>query len=338
MAPSEPKALEAREAAGGERRDARLAEVVPRQLELYETRGQGAIETNLLPLLVTVTMPRVGSYDGPVRTRLMPAVLCLVVVSTDACRSPSRSGPDPVAKSASNDCGATRDSSIDGASVAPTIQGTTVDRALAQALGSALSGRIVLVKDWPARPGLSVALVHGEPDEITSGRDLDAHVVLLRHAGAGVEVVATTTFVPEVDTDPAWHVRSPELDLDFARYELREGDMAFGVRLGLTVEFPAGENDSRTLYLFRPDGAELVEVLHTRVQETDEQRGPNELRESTRIVAVAPETTGGFHDLLVHAQWTLGPLVTDDPHPQQRKGHSSQRWRWDGRRYGSPSE
>ena len=301
-----------------------------------------AIEpTNLLPLPlpVTVTMAWAGLYDGPVRTRLMPGVLCLVVVSTDACRSPSRSGPDPVANSASNDYGATPDSSVDArASPATTIEGTTIDCALAQVLGAPLSGRIVLVKDWPARPGLSVALVHAEPDEITSGRDLDAHVVLLRHVGTGLEVVATTTFVPEVDTDPAWHVRSPELDLDFARYELREGDMAFGVRLGLTVEFPAGENDSRTLYLFRPDGAELVEVLHTRVQETDEQRGPNELRESTRIVAVAPETTGGFHDLLVHAQWTLGPLVTDDPHPQQRKGHSSQRWRWDGRRYGSPSE
>jgi hypothetical protein len=266
-------------------------------------------------------------------------VLGLVVVSTAACRSPSRSGPDPVAKSASNDCGATPDSSIGArSSVATTIQGTTVDRALAEALGAPLSGRIVLVKDWPARPGFSVALVHAEPDEITSGRDLDARVVLLRHVGTGVEVVAATTFVPAVDTDPAWHVHSTDLDLDFARYELREGDMAFGVRLGLTVEFPAGENDSHTLYLFRPDGAELVEVLHTRVQETDEQRGPDELRESTRIVAVAPETTGGFHDLLVHTQWSSGPLVTDDSHPRQRKGHSSQRWRWDGRRYGSASE
>ena len=267
----------------------------------------------------------------------MPAVLGLVVVSTDACRGPSRL--DPVAKSASDDCGTTPDSSVDGrASPATMTQPTPVNRALAQALGAPRSGSIVLVKDWPARPGFSVALVHSEPDEITSGRDLDAHVVLLRHVGRGVEVVATTTFVPEVDTDPAWHVRSPELDLDFARYELRAGDIAFGVRLGLTVEFPAGENDSRTLYLFRPDGTELVEVLHTRVQETDEQRGPNELRESTRIVAVAPEMTGGFHDLLVHTQWSSGPLVTDDSHPQQLKGHSSQRWRWDGRRYGSPSE
>ncbi len=269
----------------------------------------------------------------------MPAVLGLVVVSTDACRSPSRWAPDPVVKSAGNDCGATPDSSLGArASATTTIQGTTVDRALAQVLGAPLSGRIVLVKDWPARPGFSVALVHAEPVEITSGRDLDAHVVLLRRSGTGVEVVATTTFVPDVDTDPAWHVHSTDLDLDFARYELRESDIAFGVRLGLTIEFPAGENESRTLYLFRQDGTELVEVLHTRVQETDEQRGPNELRESTRIIAVAPETTAGFHDLLVHAQWTSGPLITDAPHPQQRKGHSSQRWRWDGRRYGSPSE
>jgi hypothetical protein len=278
-------------------------------------------------------------YDGPVPSRLMPAVLGLVVVSSEACRSPSRSAPDPVAKSAGDDRRATPDSSVGArTSAATTTQGITVERALAQVLGAPLPARIVLVKDWPARPGFSVALVHAKPDEITSGRDLDAHVVLLRHVGMGVEVVATTTFVPEVDTDPAWHVVTPELDLDFARYELRDNDIAFGVSLGLTIEFPAGENESRTLYLFRPDGTELVEVLHIRVRETDEQRGPNELRESTRIVAVAPETTGGFHDLLVHAQWSSGPLIADDPHPKQRKGQSSQRWRWDGRRYGFPSE
>ena len=163
-------------------------------------------------------------------------MLGLAVVSTDACRSPSRWAPDPVAKSAGSagsDCEATPDSSIGArASATTTIRGPTVDRAIAQVLGAPRSGRVVLVKDWPARPGFSVALVHAEPDEITSGRDLDAHVVLLRDAGTGVEVVAATTFVPEVDSDPAWHVHSSGLDLDFARYELRESDIAFGVRLG----------------------------------------------------------------------------------------------------------
>jgi hypothetical protein len=264
-------------------------------------------------------------------------MLGLVVVSTEACRTASRRAPEPVAQSAGTDSGATPDSSLGpGASTATTVQ-TSIDRALAQAIGGPLSGRTVLMKDWPERPGFSVALVHAEPDAVTSGQNLDAHVVLLRHVGTGVELVATTTFVPEVKTDPAWRVTRPELDLDFARYELRGLDVAFGLRLGLTVEFPAGENDSRTLYLFRQHGTELVEVLHTRVQETDEQRGPNELRESSSIIAVAPETTGGFHDLVIYHQWSSRLLVTDDPHPKARTGHSSQRWRWDGARYGSPS-
>jgi hypothetical protein len=64
-------------------------------------------------------------YDGPVPSRLMTAVLGLVVVSTDACRSPSRWAPDPVAKSAGNDGGATPASSLGArASEAITNQGT----------------------------------------------------------------------------------------------------------------------------------------------------------------------------------------------------------------------
>jgi hypothetical protein len=271
---------------------------------------------------------------GTVANRLTPVVLGLVVVSTDACGSPSRHPPVLAAQSAGDDSGSVPDSSLGpGASAATKVQATSIDRVLAGAVGGPLSGRTVLLKDWPARPGFAVALVHAELDEVTSGQDLDAHVVLLRRVGTGVEVVATTTFVPEVTTNPAWHVTHPELDPDFARYELRAGDIAFGVRLGLTVDFPAGENASRTLYLFRQDGTKLVEILHTLVQESDEQRGPNDLRESTGVVAVALETTGGFHDLLVHTEWSSRPLVTDDPHPKARTGHSSVRWRWDGVRY-----
>jgi hypothetical protein len=59
----------------------------------------------------------------------------------------------------------------------------------------------VLVKDRPARPGFTVALVHAESGEVNSGRDLDAYVVLLRREDA-----------------------SSERELDFARYELKPLD------------------------------------------------------------------------------------------------------------------
>jgi hypothetical protein len=197
-----------------------------------------------------------------------------------------------------------------------------------------MSAHRVVLQAWPRRSGASVALVFASLDAFRTPEELDAHVVLLERCASGAAAVATGSLVPMVPTDPAWQLDSPVFKLDFAPYEIRSGEFAFGIRFEYRTQFSAGENTTEVLHLFRQDCSRLVDILHTEVRTEDEQRGPNDLTHSTSVVMIAPETTGGFHDIVVQRRSTTAPL---DESVRSRSGRKSERraerWQWTGERY-----
>jgi hypothetical protein len=197
-----------------------------------------------------------------------------------------------------------------------------------------MSGHEMLLKAWPRRPGLSVGLVFAALETFGRPEELDAHVILLERSASGVNALATGSLVPMVPTNPGWELDSPVFKLDFAAYEIRSGEFAFGVRFEHRTQFPAGENTTEVLHLFRQDCGRLVDILHTEVRTDDEQRGPNDQRQSTSIVIIAPETTGGFHDIVVRRSSTTAPLDESQPNSVGRRTERrAERWRWTGERY-----
>jgi hypothetical protein len=200
-----------------------------------------------------------------------------------------------------------------------------------------MSGHTMVLRAWPRRPGVSVALVFAAIETFRSPEELDAHVILLDRSATAVKALATGSLVPMVPTNPGWELDSPLFELDFAAYEIRSGEFAFGVRFEHTTQFAAGENTTEVLHLFRQDCGSLIDILHTEVRMVDVQRGPNDLTESTSFVIIAPETTRGFHDIIVRRRSITGSLDPSEPSRPDRKTERSERWRWTGERY-EPSE
>jgi hypothetical protein len=192
----------------------------------------------------------------------------------------------------------------------------------------------MLLKPWPRRPGASVALVSATLETFQNPEELDAHLVLLERNDSRTHVVATGSLVPMVPTDPAWRLDSPVFKLDFAAYQIRDGEFAFGVRFEHVTEFPAGNNATEVLHLFRQDCGRLIDIFHTEVRSDDVQRGPNDHSESASVVIIAPETTRGFHDIVVQRSFAVSPLLEDQPSTSGRRtGQHAERWRWSGERY-----
>jgi hypothetical protein len=205
---------------------------------------------------------------------------------------------------------------------------------VARALGIPMVGHKMLLKVWSRRPGASVALVFAALETFRKPEQLDARLVLLERNDSVVNVVATGSLVPAVPTDPAWELDSPSFNLDFAAYQIRDGEFAFGVRFQHVTHFAAGENTSEVLHLFRQDCSRLIDVLHTEVRADDVQRGPNDHSESASVIIVAPETTHGFHDIVVQRRFTTAPLSEDARSTSGHKSErSAERWKWSGERY-----
>lgn len=218
--------------------------------------------------------------------------------------------------------------------------------------------RVVLTgaKAWPQRPGGYVAVAclaasaeqaqralrypssqcDGEND--SSGNEI-WFGVFDRAADGSVQLVARTEAAVTAGTD--WghtNIDMPqamELDdsktpplsrpqswqrFDFARYQLRNGDTAFGVRAGWSEGYAGGGASFEALYLFHIDGKALRVVFAQPMMFNKMIAGDwhkdgtrsHDLTDGSNTLNVLPGTTAGYHDLQL----------------RERNGKWRQTWRW----------
>jgi hypothetical protein len=300
--------------------------------------------------------PRRGIPQGVASARPCLAGLArlavLVLASAVGCHDLSEPGHAGAPPSIQDDAGraeaslAAKDAAIAAAAASdpclppaapepPSASTGPVEQAIARAIGAPLSAYAVTVRPWALRPGFSLALV--APRCFPAPAPLQVHVVLLDEQASTVTAAATGAFAPSVETHPAWTLDHPDYKLDLAPYEIRKGDFAFGVRFAYRTQFPAGENTREQLFLFRQEGARLVDILDVLVSLSDEQRGPDDTTDSsTVLIIVAPETTRGFRDLLLRTRSVTSPLPGDRAgvmFPKRRTDLYTERWRWAGAGY-----
>jgi hypothetical protein len=170
-----------------------------------------------------------------------------------------------------------------------------------------------------------VEVAFNRPEDFSTVADLKP---MLRVAGPPPVVVPIAL---QVETaDPEWRYSEPAFSIDGARFELRPGTFALGVRFSYATEFLAGHNTTEWLHLFLLNGSELVDVFHVVIASDDIQRGPNDATSERSIVQILDAKTAGFADLLVRTTTVRGEVFDDGP---ERTERSSTRYVWDGMRY-----
>ena len=189
-------------------------------------------------------------------------------------------------------------------------------------------------KPWKANPGYTVLLASG-PSNAVAGT---AVLGLLKD---GVVVAQSTDKDENCDLpqDGLYSGRDGtacEVVLDLAPYRIGDNEFAFGIRWKEDETFPAGENNSAELRLWRVDKGKLQEVLETRMEESDEQRGPNEGSNTNCTISVSGEKTLAHFDLVKRCTGSSGPLVDDPekrPATDTKKTSARTIFRWNGSNY-----
>lgn len=67
-----------------------------------------------------------------------------------------------------------------------------------------------------------------------------------------------------------------EVVLDLAPSRIGDNEFAFGIRWKEDATFPACENNGIELRLWRVNAGKLKKILETSMEDSDEQRGPND--------------------------------------------------------------
>ncbi len=101
---------------------------------------------------------------------------------------------------------------------------------------------------------------------------------------------------------------------DLARYLLREGEYAFGVRAGWSEGYAGGGASFEALYLFRIEGKSLKVVFAQPMMFSKMLAGDwhkdgtrdHEMSDGSNTLSVLPATTGGYHDLQLREQGGKG--------------------------------
>jgi hypothetical protein len=130
-------------------------------------------------------------------------------------------------------------------------------------------------------------------------------------------------------------VQFDHVEFDTANYALAPGRRAFGVRvLGRHLGFVA--EDTATLLLLEPEGDALRHVLTLKTQWHLATRDCGEGHDLTRTIAIAPTSTQGRADLVVHERredTPDGSAHPDNCHPKVRRSERMTTLRFDGTRY-----
>ena len=112
---------------------------------------------------------------------------------------------------------------------------------------------------------------------------------------------------------------------DFAKYQLRNGEMAFGVRAGWSEGYAGGGAAFEALYLFRIEGKTLHAVFAQPMMFSKMLAGDwhkdgtrdHEMSDGSNTLAVLPGVTAGFHDLQLREQrgkWRQTFQWSDETH------------------------
>lgn len=189
-------------------------------------------------------------------------------------------------------------------------------------------------RPWKARSGYTLLLAKG-PSSAVAGT---AILGLAKDGG----VVAQATDKDENCDLPQDSLYSGkdgtacEVTLDLAPYRIGDNEFAFGTRWKENETFPAGESNAEELRLWRVDAGKLRKILETRMEDSDEQRGPNEESDTKCTLSVSEEKTLDYFDLLKRCAASSGPLI-DDPETHQatgtKKSSSRTLFKWDGSKY-----
>ena len=178
-------------------------------------------------------------------------------------------------------------------------------REVLRALGIGEDGWKVVVSDWRARPGSSVALVFRSVAPNEAPANLKPLVAILLQDEAHLRVVAKGAL--DMDDNPCLRntssspSRAPELTLDLAPYKLSATETAVGVRLSCEFFAPGAEGDVVNLYLFRQQHDALEVVFNQPVSLSFYDRVAQEQIESGSTVSMGTIGPRGLADILVRS-------------------------------------
>ena len=213
-------------------------------------------------------------------------------------------------------------------------------------------------KPWRARPGSFVALVFftspsnaiDDGTEVVRTPRLQPTLILLEpsngHLVASAQSDITTGTGEEcrelsqveksnsadegVETDGDF---CKELNLDLAPYRITSTEIAIGVRTKYHGVYPAGESDSEGLALFQVAGNRLAKIFSENMQDSSEERGPNEMLSSTNVLRVGPTKTAGHFDLVLVRHNRVEPLLDDAGSPPPKSTLEKRKFVWNGSAY-----
>ncbi len=169
-----------------------------------------------------------------------------------------------------------------------------------------------------------------EFDQIDGSFSGEEELHAAAHALGPGEAVIAMPLRLEIPSNPSWQLMEPQFSVDRRAYELRKGEFAVGIRFTFTTEFPAGENTTETLYLYRLNDGKIVRVLRLDVANDDRQRGPNDRVVARTALEVLPTESQGLRDLRVRSTFQRGHLVEDGSVTTERR---TSRLIWNGTSY-----
>jgi hypothetical protein len=185
-------------------------------------------------------------------------------------------------------------------------------------------------KAWPGVPDRT--LIAWTDDESASSDEAAVDLTVL------VVQTSTAHVLQRYHEDKAWNSESVQfesVEFDTANYTLAPGSRAFGVRMfGRHLGFAAEE--SQTLRLLEPVGVALNKVLTLQTMSNLATRDCGEGHDIVRTLAVAPTSTRGRADLVVHERRQDTPDGSSAPtrcHPRVRRSERTTTLRFDGMRY-----
>lgn len=190
-------------------------------------------------------------------------------------------------------------------------------------------------KPWKENPGSTVLLASGPSSAVVG----TAFLGLLKDGvvvAFGTDKDENCDFAHDSLYSDGKEGTACEVVLDLAPYRIGDNEFAFGIRWKEDATFPAGENNAVKLRLWRVDAGKLKKILETSMEDSDEQRGPNDASEMKCTVSVSGEKTLDHFDLVKRCGGTSGPLVEDPedrPAKVTKKISSRTLFRWNGSMY-----
>jgi hypothetical protein len=215
------------------------------------------------------------------------------------------------------------------------------------------------IASWNARPDSFVALVNlsvandsmyvGNGTEIVRSTRLQPTLVLLQYVDGRLVATAQSDGLnglgkdcrqqSEVEKDsdhPAPTIDGSlcqEFDFDLAHYRITPTETAIGIRTKYHDIYAAGEGDYEDLTLFDVAGHKLTPIFSEIMNDSSEERGPNEMNSSKATLQISAQQTRGHFDLVLVEKNRTEALVDDPSAGHPSKGTKRRRFAWSGSAY-----